>query len=418
MPIETAKNIDAQLTRTRYAEHFVERFLSMPFIPEFVFRSPQTVKTTQKEVVDLLISQGDLNILISQKCQEDPVSRDHSKTVLWATKAAQKAIQQLNGALKVAESKKPVWCVHPRRGRVEFSEGLPRITHVIAIVEVLERVQLPDGTKLPLEVRGVPVTYLSVNDLLNLANELRTVPEIVEYLNARRTLVPIDQRVVGDEKALFSLYLLNSGSFEGCQRREEATAIVAERNRQLTEFRAAKAESDRHSNLLEQVAHELATRHPNYAEDIPSELLAAFDDPSNRTNYMLMQAVLANLRLRERAELGRAFHDTIQSMQALEEGFTYRAAYLDTMPDWVFVFASSKKVQRGEVLRRGAMLMDGAMAHYKRRRCLLIVDRDHQSYEVALRDSDSGSPDINRAVGEQLFARLKVTDTSCAGLVP
>jgi hypothetical protein len=45
---------------------------------------------------------------------------------------------------------------------------LPKIDHAVAIVEAFERIQLPpDDTKFPLELNGKPITYLSVNDFLN-----------------------------------------------------------------------------------------------------------------------------------------------------------------------------------------------------------------------------------------------------------
>jgi len=65
--------------RTEWAERHVEEFLSLPFIMEFVFRSPQTLDGTQREVGDFLIAHGNFGILISQKCQEDPSSRDSRK---------------------------------------------------------------------------------------------------------------------------------------------------------------------------------------------------------------------------------------------------------------------------------------------------------------------------------------------------
>src|SRR5712671_3633066 len=350
---------DRPLQRTEYAERFVERFLSLPFIPEFVFRSPQTLKKTQKEVADLFVAQADMNILVSQKCQEDPSARDPSKMISWANKAAAKAAAQLDGALGTVQDKRLVWCIRPRRGRVDFPGGLPEITHAIAIVEVPERVQLEaDDAKFPLELKGVPITYLSVNDFLNLAFELRTVPEISEYLNARRSLSPGDLRIIGDEKALFSVYLLNSGSFPSCCTLVDAADLIARNHDELAQCLAKKAESDCFAGLLERVAHELATRHQEYASDLPPNLLCGFDDAADRRNYIEMQGVIASLRLRERAELGRAFQGVIQKLRdRQQDGFTYMAAYLDAKPDWVFVFGSSKNVKRVEVLKRAATLM-------------------------------------------------------------
>jgi hypothetical protein len=195
------------LQRTEWAERHVEDFLSLPLVREFVFRSPQSLdKVIQKEVVDFLVAHGNTAILVSQKCQEDPSSRIGARAASWARKAAKGAASQLCGALRRADGQ-PIWCEHSRRGRVEFPNGLPKIDHAIALVEMLERVDLePDAKHLPLEFQGTPITYLSLNDFLNLAVNLRTSSELLEYLDVRRSLPSSDLRVIGDERPLFECY--------------------------------------------------------------------------------------------------------------------------------------------------------------------------------------------------------------------
>jgi hypothetical protein len=129
------------IPRTVWAEHSVEEFLSLPLISEFVFRSPQTVNATQREVVDFLIAHGNIGILISQKCQEDPTSHDAARTEFWVRKKAKDARSQLCGALRTGAAR-PIWCDHPRRGRVEFSKGLPKIDRGIVLVEAFQTVDL------------------------------------------------------------------------------------------------------------------------------------------------------------------------------------------------------------------------------------------------------------------------------------
>jgi len=51
-----------------------------------------------------------------------------------------------------------------------------------------------------------------------------------------------------------------------------------------------------------------------------AEELAKFEPVSARVTYLEMQGVLANLRLPERAELGRAFHGVIDRLAAQDEG--------------------------------------------------------------------------------------------------
>jgi len=400
-----------ELQRTEWAEREVEEFVSLPLVAEFVFRSPQTDDAgRQREVADLLVMHGDGGILISQKCQEDSSSRNSDKTVSWARKKAKEAVSQLRGALRTAVGKK-VWCDHPRRGRVDFPQGLPKINHGIVLVEVFQPVGLEgEASDLPLDFQSTPISYLSVNDFLNLAIELRTTPELLEYLSARSSLPPSDLRTIGDEKSLFEFYLLNGGSFSGCESRAHAHKIASSQQQQLQELRESKAQANRYSSLLEHVADQLATRNPHYAEGLAPAQVAKFDTPSGRTKYLEMQSMLTHLRLAERAELGWAFLGVIERLRPEAEGFTYMAAHLDSRPQDIFVFASGKELARGVMLKRMETLMRGAMAFYSKRRCLAIIDRDGLGYEVGLGLMESSATAEEQAIGRHLFGNLRMMD--------
>jgi hypothetical protein len=397
------------LQRTEWAERHVEDFLSLPLVREFVFRSPQSLdKVIQKEVADFLVAHEDTAILVSQKCQEDPSSRTGARAASWARKAAKGAASQLCGALRRVEGH-PIWCEHSRRGRVEFPNGLAKIDHAIALVETLEHVDLePDAEYLPLEFQGTPITYLSLNDFLNLAVNLRTSSELLEYLNVRRSLPSSDLRVIGDERPLFEFYLLEGPFLKGTTSRADATTIVARQHARLMAILAAKTESDRYSTLLEHVADELATRLPDYALNVPKPLLAHFDPPDARSGYLKMQGVLASLRLRERAKLGEAFDEVISNLRPKVGGFTYKSVWLDSKPDWVFVFASSKGVVRAEVLTRMKKLMVGAIAFYERH-CFITVDRDSEGYDVSMGLLESPPTAAEQEIGQELFGQLRTT---------
>jgi hypothetical protein len=405
------------LRRTEWAERHVEEFLSLPFISEFVFRSPQTADRTQREVADFLVAHGQIGILISQKCQEDPSSRSVGKTESWVRKEAKRAVDQLRGALRTAIGK-PIWCDHPRRGRVQFPNGLPKINHGIVVVEVFHPVDLePDAADLPLDFQGTPISYFSVNDFLNLAVELRTTPELLEYLNARRSLPPRELHVVGDERSLFEFYLLNNGSMAGCLSRADARKATAAQQEDLIQLLRLKAKSDHYSKLLEHVADALATRNPECAKDISPAALAGLEPLSSRSGYLEMQGVLSNLRLPERAELGRAFHDAMQQLSVKPEGFVYTAWCLDSKPDLVLVFGSSKKLERRVLLDRMIVFMRGAMAFYRKERCLMVMDRDGVGYEVGLSQLQSAPTPEELQLGNQLFGHLGIIDRPLS-LVP
>ena len=402
----------APTQRTEWAERHVEEFLSLPFFSEFVFRDVQTIEPRkQEQVADFLIFHRRTGILIEQKCQEDPTIRTGQKVELWARKKAKEGWSQVRRA-SMRRRDFPVWCNHRRRGRVEFRDGLPPIQQAIVAVEVFKPVDLHSAAEsLPLDHAGIPITYLSLNDFLNLAVLLRSIPELIDYLSARRSLSPADLRQIGDERALFSFYLLNDGSFAGCDGISDARLAVAAQDDRLRDALERKFEADRYAHLMEHVADELATRRPNYAEGVPESLLAAYDPAAQRQNYLEMQSALADLRLRERSELGRAFHGTIEHLAQKDRGFTFRAARFDSMPDWVYVVGAAKNVDQAELLSRTMVLMGGAMAFYEKSKCLVIVDRDNRGYEVAL-SRPGVRPTLKHVeAGKRLFGDLRITST-------
>jgi hypothetical protein len=394
------------LNRTDWAERYVEEFLAQPFISEFVFRSLQKFDPTQKEVADFLLMLGDSGILVSQKAQDDPLRRTPEKNELWVRKNAKDAFSQLAGALRSA-NKKPIWCQHVRRGRVEFPSGLPRILHAIVLVETRVAVDLrPCADELPSVYSGVPITYLSLNDFLNLVRELRTIPDLLAYLGARRVL-PLDcLHVVGEEKPVFEYCILNGGTLTGCIGHADAKIVIAAKQRELRSKLEQRAEQVFCNEYLEYVADCLATRNADYAVGLSPGQLAAFDGPAERKNYIAMQTVVTELTLGERAELGRALLTVGAKLEDEMEGFVYRAAHF-TSRDWVFILCSSTNVPRPEVLRRVEYLLRGALAFYRKSNCMVIIDRDEESYEVAKSKTSYCTTIADNALGDVYFAKLR-----------
>jgi hypothetical protein len=395
-------------SRTRWAEQSVSDFLSLPLISEFVYFSPQTIDGTQREVADFLISYGEPGLLISQKCQEDPATKTPEKEWGWANKNAIAAARQLRGALRTGQNRL-IWCEHARRGRVEFAAGLPPIAHGLVLVETFRPVRLEGSEEeLPLEYNGIPIHYFSLNDFLNVAMQLRTLPEIVYYLEQRRELSAGDRRVLGDEKSLFSFYLLNHASFDGCLGINDAKIAIAAQADRLRAALQEKTTSDRYSGLLEHVAYELATRRPDYAVGLSPEVRTSFDPTDKRQNYIEMQRLLASFRLRERAELGFAFDSTAQNLRDSGSGFAVRACHLDSWPDWVFVFAAARELDRAQVFSWLSPLMRAAMAHYQKKRGFIVLDRDGAEYQVGLSKEEFRPTVSDYAIGEKVFGKLRM----------
>ncbi len=259
--------MDRWKQRTDWAEWQTDMRLSQPFIAERVYRSPKTLDKTEKEVVDLVVAHGGNSILISQKAQENPEGRSPEKNALWVRKKAKECFSQLSGAIR--NQARPMWCEHWPRGRVDFPAGLPHVCHGVVLVETFAAVDLASDTEeLPLACSGVPITYMAVNDFVNLAAELRTVPELLEYLASRRTIPLCSLRVVGDEKPLFEFYLVEGNSLNGCLGHDDAKIAIAARSSELQDLLRLRAEETFYIKAIEHVADALSTRDSDFAEGL------------------------------------------------------------------------------------------------------------------------------------------------------
>jgi hypothetical protein len=398
-------------SRTRWAETHVENLIAPAFVAEFVFRSLQVLDFTQREVADFLVLRGNQAILVSQKCQDDPTSRMGEKLRRWTQKRTEEAVAQLKGALRRVGLPNQIWCDHRRRGRVLFPDGLPPITHAIATVEAFEHVNL--GGNLPLEHQGTPISYLSVNDFVNVCQQLRTVPEMVNYLDARRSLPASVLLSVGAEQTIFSYYLLFNGDVSGFASVREANALLRARIHDLSALFAAKEERDRYAIALEHVADQLSGRHVEYREGLSQTVLDRYEPTGERRAYLRMQDHIAGMSLAERAELGRAFDDVVRRRREDRggAGFAFVAAMIDSQADSAFVlgsFGETSTFSRNDLLSCFDTITRAAMAYYGRARSMIIVDRDGKSYEVGINELTSPVTDRDLEVGRNVFGALRV----------
>ena len=381
------------MQRTRCAEKFVDSFSSRPLTAECVFHSPQYIdRRRQKEVCDFLLVLRGNAILVSMKSQDDPSSRTGDRLRRWTIKSATNALNQATGALNTI-AHEPFWCQHSRRGRVDFEQGSIRVAHVVVLTEVFDdAVELP--TKLLLLLGSVPVTYLSLNDFLNLINELRAFPDITAYLDARRTLPHKSLRMVGHEVPFYKYYTLNAGSLAGCGGYANARISSAARDAEWQTVLSAGQSRHRFARIVEDVSDALVTRLKNFSHGLDAQTIARFDPVDDRRNYLLMQEELCDLRLAERTALGEQFANVINKVKNRDgvENMTYAAFYTDSKPDLVYVLVSAKGIDRATLLDRSTTLLRAAMAVYGKDRGLVISDRDGDGFEVQMisaRSADS-----------------------------
>jgi hypothetical protein len=391
-------------SRTSWAEEQAAAFCSAPLTAETVFLRARYQKGGEKEVSDLVLALRGDAVLISLKHQEDPDERAGDRLTRWCGKAAKAAAGELVGAVRTLRER-PFWCDHERRGRVEFAPGALQVRHAVAAVETFAPVALP--ADLPAAAHGIPVTYLASNDLLNLVEQLRSFPDLAEYLEARLKLPPAVRRVIGLEKEMFAYYVLNGETFDGCRDLREILAALAANARDVSRQFDEKRREDHFARVVERVSDTLAERAADYAEGLDAATVAQFDS-DRRSNYIALQEHLCDLRLPERRKLGKGLIDLGRRVAERQTDMVYRVVYSDRK-DFLYVLAATRDLARPEVLHRAELLMAAGLAHYGKTNGMVIVDRESKGFEVGLGHARSHQPEAI-AAGRELFGHLRMVD--------
>jgi hypothetical protein len=232
------------------------------------------------------------------------------------------------------------WCGHSRRGRVDFNaDELEPVQALVAVEHSDGAVTLADDA--PLLHQRVPLSYFSVNDLLNLIFELRSFPELHLYLDARASLPDETRRVLGGERLLYEQYLWNEGGFAGWRGFERMARVSALRVSEVGQILVENA------RFVEGVADLLSSRIPNYSKDLPPEVAARFDPLDARKNYLVLQEELCDLTLVERRALGQLREDLVSKIEqdASPSALLHRA-YIDQRRNRLYVVAVSRGFDR------------------------------------------------------------------------
>jgi len=254
----------------------------------------------------------------------------------------------------------------------------------------------------------VPLTYLSLNDFLNLVVQLRTIPELLEYFSARRELAPVAFYRIGDEKPLFQAYVAHGGSLDGVKTHADAERVISGNSTLVEQALQRNEEYLYYSGLMEYVADELSERDPDYAKDLPPEIVTMFDPDCERRHYLVLKQILADLRLRERAELGKAFDEVSTALDGQAQGLTFKTARLDHR-DRVFLFVASRNWSKSHLHAAVHTLVGGAIAHYRKKDCLVIIDREGKHFDLALSRPDYVVNPQDEDAGKRYFGALRET---------
>jgi hypothetical protein len=386
------------MSRTDLAEQFAAAFASTPLADECVFLRPKYLDgAIEREVCDLMLVLRKEAIVVQMKCQEHPLARTGEKLERWVKKQSKAGLRQLQGAIGTI-SEHEIWSDHPRRGRVNFSKGEFSRVHGVVLTEHFQsRVQLEGD--FPLEHKVAPISYFTVNDFLNIITELRALPEILCYLNSRRNL-PIDAILsVGGESILFEHYVLNDRSFHNWTTFEEVSGILSSLQPQIRKAMEAKREADAPAYEVEKVVSGLG-----YSTQIRG--------PEIGDSSLKIQEELLDLPLVERRKLGSQL---VKVREKVREGsapscLSHAVAWFDSKPDFLYVCASSRGIDREQLITYGQKLLQGGLAFYGKTSGITALERDNGNY-LWFYATGFVPSDHDKALGERVFASLRVADS-------
>lgn len=389
------------LQRSKLAEIYTAKFASAPLIAECIFLNPAFLDgKIEREVCDLLIVLRDQALVVQMKSQDKPHTGE--RLTRWIEKETRKAASQIKGTIRTLRER-ALWCEHARRGRVAFQAGHLKPLQALAIVDTQASVAIPNG--LPNVCDGVPISYLSLNDFLNLVRELRAFPEIVLYLAQRAEFAKSAQIPLGVERTVYARYLANEGGFGGCRSYDEMAQSLM--GLSVSELLREKQAADQPAHVVEHFVDSLAARIAHWDEGLTPELVGGFDPSEARSNYLRIQEEFCDLHLCDRRALGRQLSE-LRSMLDRDQSkdMAFAPTRLGNKPDMLYMVAASRGIPRAELLRRAQYLLAGGLAFYKKTAGVIVNDRDGQGFEFILIQNFQASPEY-LTLGEHFFGKLR-----------
>ena len=397
------------MQRTDQMELLLERLASIPLTWENVYRSPQYTAQFDREVVDLLLILRNKGIFISIKCQQNPDTRTEDKLNRWVQKSAHSAVRQVGGGIRTSKTR-GFWCTHHRRGRVTFERNQISPVRAVVIVESHQIVQL--NRELPLEIDSVPVSYFSTDDFLNLLNELRTFNDLLRYMDARSSICQELQRTVGIEQDLFENYVLHRGSLGDLLDLQDLQQQNFDHKAEIIQLTKERTFENQLAAPIERLSDKLSNRLENHQEGLDEVHRARFDPNSQRSNYLLIQNELCDLVIDERRKLSVLLTHVAKKVEDTEsqQYIGYQAGHLDSKPEFLYIFSSSKSLPRNDILDKCTDLILGGLTHFGKSNGLLIhYNHDLDNFETIFVQSFEHTSH-SRELGKKHFAKLSMSD--------
>lgn len=364
MTSSTVSNAKAS-TRTLYMEKMVAELLGLPLIRENVFHSAKYFDgNNDKEVCDVLLMHRGQAIVVSIKAQDK--ERDQTATARWLKKNGTKAIAQLGGAYRTL-SYHAIWCEHGILGKKYFQAGEITPRHGVVLLESkFEMLVNVEPDQIDRLGSVVPITLMTIQDFINLAQHLRTWRDLEAYLNSRwGVLQEPDRRVIGAELPLLGYYTAMKDTFSGCRSIDDAKIVTAA-GRHVRDGSAFRDRERILASMLEDFIAGITIAGP---VDLPPEnegLRQCFRISKEAKD--IVRDDFCDLTIQERAMLGEQI--SYLSMRVAEsqepDAAMYATVRSERRPHTVYVVLIARDWDHGEASFEAMDVTLAACAHFRR----------------------------------------------------
>ena len=395
-------------------EDDVQRFVEHSFGLDFVFRSPFHEKgNKQKETTDVLAIFDDVAVAIQVKAQaynaDGSPRQDNSD---WTRKNLQKAVSQVNGAIRTLKGTGNVRLQNIRRGSLDFVRQKSRYFYGVILLNHVSAPFLAEEVVPEIATASFPIHVLSFVDFYKLAQVLDTPMDLINYLEMRTDiLVPTLKPKVHEEWAAFEYYVEHLEELVEYRSKWRGDAATGAQIKPYAD--ALRLICDGKLPDLEQsyyIDHIIARAHK-----VDESLRSIFDDAAAvvRSDYTAIAEHLAEIDRPRRASLGRQFRDAITRAAEMND-IAFAHASSRGRDDCILFIASPRpQSERTERSRE----LHGLLFLLKSTRCVSVgvgiateAGRNSgRSYDFILLEEDPrdviDSPDYPqiKEIGEKLF---------------
>lgn len=306
----------------------------------------------QRELCDILIEDSPIALIIQIKAQSDN-DKGKEKLERWVNKKISEASKQVCGALRFLHIS-DIHINNEVRGDFIIQRGELQGRHGIVVVDYT-------GSPLPINGNisrrsdtGVPLHYLSTSDFANLCNFLKSLPDLIKYLEERSKISAWATPRLNDERNVYAYYIQNEGRFHSAIRPEDfekCWEYLTVKNKDKYIDKLREDELAELFNAMLSEAHELDSKMGEY---IPLNLQGRL--AKTHHDSVRIVRLFNKMPTIQRREVVKRLIDKAKLAESSKRGFHYFCVKHDSLKIY-YVFATSR-LDRRERFKKLMILVD------------------------------------------------------------